>query len=106
MQFKTSSLRNQHEDMLHKNLFEKSVERLITHIISSHTEEESKKPVFNLSDRVISYHEIASLDKKSSEYKQVEATLKKLIHDWVENTPNTTVEDFFRRARFRINGKS
>lgn len=105
MQFKSKYVRTQHEEMFHRNLFQDAVGRMIKQINSSHDEVALQKKVFYAGDTKFSYSEIAKLDTDSTEYKFIQATLTKFIEDWLDNTPNTTVEDFFRRARFHIVGQ-
>lgn len=102
MQFKNNSQRDMHEKMIHRDLFEKAVDKWVKSIVANARPSDVKKKVFGVGSKRFSYEEIAAMAPDSEDYQQVRQILARFITDWLDNRPNHTVDDFFRIVRFSI----
>lgn len=103
--FLNIQMRKRHENGSHADMLPTAADRMIKHINKTHQQADLLKKVFTASSGMkYSYSEIQSLDKASPEYIEIAVVLMKFIDAWLEKTPTATIEDFFRRARFKIAG--
>jgi hypothetical protein len=97
-------LRDQHEGMFHKNMWDEALARIISKIHSTTPKEALDRKVFVTSLRKLSYNEITMLHRESKEYSEVKNVFVNIMQKWLDENPDKTIEDFLKVNKFRVSG--
>lgn len=102
MNFKSSSQRDYHEKLMHKNMYNSAAKRIFQTILKSNIEDTLIRKSIKIGIKYFSYREIEKAGFESEEYLFLERIFSDMVKDYLKQNENKLIEDFFRESLFII----
>jgi len=101
MSFKTLQLKNQHQEIFHKNLYSEIVRDIIKKIKATNSHKSLEKRI-NCPSGSYNYNELAVMDIENPIYKYFENMMISVLKNWELEHPGQPLKEFVRVKVFKL----